>query len=218
MLRNRCDDRNVPGFASEDMQRRDWMHSLLGVASVPERVEPTSPGSNPPFHRQDDNPSESDNPNPDQSGPQEEPELFRGNVRANQLGEGDQLQQPKYAQGGHMLRCPHGLKADERHLHRGEGTNRVPAGVGDIEPGRKAAHEDEHKGVQRDHIGNEDVSSPRCDHIEVEDGGNGAVECRTLLHGTDPGPECEHEEEDSDRLVVVGSGNGTGDIAGYNTH
>ncbi len=139
-------------------------------------------------------------------------------MRANQLGEGDQLQQPKYAQGGHVLRCTHGLKADEWHLHRGESTNRVPAGVGDIEPRRKAAHEDKHEGVQRDHICNEDVSSPRCDHVEVEDGSNGAVERRTMLHGTDPAPEGEHEEEDGDGFVVVGSGDGTGDIAGYNTH
>ena len=117
-----------------------------------------------------------------------------------------------------MLRCTHGLKADERHLHRGESTNRVPAGVGDIEPRRKAAHEDKHEGVERDHICNEDVSSPRRDHVEVEDGSDGAIERRTMLHGTDPAPEGEHEEEDGDGFVVIGSGDGTRDIAGYNTH
>ena len=61
MLGNRRNDRDVPRATSEDIQGRDRIHLLFGVASIPERVEPPGPGSNPPFHRQDDNPDESDN-------------------------------------------------------------------------------------------------------------------------------------------------------------
>ena len=42
-----------------------------------------------------------------------------------------------------------------------------------------------------------------CDHVEVEDGGNGGVENRASHHGTATGPEGGHEENDGDGFAVV---------------
>ena len=72
----------------------------------------------------------------------------------------------------------------------------------DIEARRQKARENEDKGVNGDHVGDEDVSGLDFHHVEAEDGGSGGVERRASRYGTDPGPEGEHEEKGGDGLVV----------------
>ena len=62
-------------------------------------------------------------------------------------------------QGAHMFARADWLEADEGHLHTGKGTNGVPRAVCSIEAMGEAAHEHENKGVEGNHVGNEDVST-----------------------------------------------------------
>ena len=58
-----------------------------------------------------------------------------------------------------MFARAHWLEADERHLHAGQGTDRVPRRVRHIQTAAETAHEDQGQGVEGNHVGNEDVST-----------------------------------------------------------
>ena len=58
--------------------------------------------------------------------------------------------------------------------------------------------------------------TPCGDHVEVEHSSTSAVEHATLLEGLDPEVESEHEEENGDSFVVVGSSNRARDVSGNN--
>lgn len=59
-----------------------------------------------------------------------------------------------------MLAGSHGKEADKGHLHAGESADGVEGAVRDVEAGAEAAHEDEHEGVEGDHVGDEYVATP----------------------------------------------------------
>jgi hypothetical protein len=62
-------------------------------------------------------------------------------------------------------------------------------------------------------VGDEDVTAPSCDHPSVKESSDHAVESATFLKGPDPEVEREHKQEDSNGFVVVGAGNGSGDVS-----
>jgi hypothetical protein len=116
-------------------------------------------------------------------------------------------------EGSHMFTGTNGKEPNERNLHRSKRPNNIPRRIRDINLVAKPAHQDEHKRMQRNHIGDEDVSAPCCDHPSVKEGREHAPECGTLLDGADPEVEGVHEKEDGDGFVVVGAGDGSGDVA-----
>lgn len=60
--------------------------------------------------------------------------------------------------------------------------------------------------------------TPRGDHVEVKDGGNGTEKRATLLECFDPAEKREHEEEDGDSFIVVRPGDGTRYVTGHNAN
>ena len=146
-------------------------------------------------------------------------------VRRRRRVGGDRTRLPRgvswgyWERRGERTQCTHvlagldGLEADEGDLHTGECPNNIPGGVTDVKLVVESAHQSENQGVQRDHVGDEHVSTPSGDHVEVEHAGEHAVERAAVLHGFDPEVEGEHEEEDGDGFVVVGAGDGAGDVA-----
>ncbi len=89
--------------------------------------------------------------------------------------------------------------------------------------------------MQRDHVCDECITTcekasiddqpcqirrltPSCDHVEIENGCESAIQRAALFQGFDPEEEGKHEEEYSDGFVVVGSCDGTGYVPGNNTN
>ena len=62
-------------------------------------------------------------------------------------------------QSSHMLAGADRLEAHEGDLHTGKSSNGVPRGVSNVESVGETTHADKHERVQRDHIGDEDVST-----------------------------------------------------------
>lgn len=58
-----------------------------------------------------------------------------------------------------MFTCADRLETDKGDLHACEGTDRVPGGVCDVEPARVTTHEKENECVERDHVGDEDITT-----------------------------------------------------------
>lgn len=112
-----------------------------------------------------------------------------------------------------MFTRSYGKEPDERYLHRRQRSNHIPRRIRDINLVIKPSHQDEHKRMQRDHVGDKDVTAPGGDHPAVKDGGEHTVESGTLLDGADPEVECVHEEEDGDGFVVIRASDGSGDVA-----
>ena len=113
-------------------------------------------------------------------------------MRANQLGEGDQLQKPWAAI------CSDALTARKQTTGAcTEARDRLSIHQRrqDIKARRQKACENEDKGVNGDHVGDEDVPGLGCHYVEAEDGGDTAVERRASRYDTDPSPEGEPEEK-----------------------
>ena len=61
----------------------------------------------------------------------------------------------------HVLAGPNGLEAHEGHLHREHQAQDKEGGVGHVDAGGVAAHQQQHKHMQRDQVDDEHVASPR---------------------------------------------------------
>lgn len=106
-----------------------------------------------------------------------------------------------------MFTRRHGLETDKGDLHAGQRANRIPRRVCDVEAATEAAHQDQDQSVQRDHVGDEYISTPGSHHVEIEHSCEGSEEGAAELEGFDPAEEGEHEQENSDGLVIVGTSN-----------
>ncbi|KAH3668312.1 hypothetical protein OGAPHI_002066 [Ogataea philodendri] len=107
---------------------------------------------------------------------------------------------------------------DKRNLHGHQGSQRVPCAVGCVDFVVEPAHQQEDEHVQRNDVGDEDVSTPSTDHVEVEDGGQRAVEHRTCVDGLDPEEERDQQQGDCNCLVIIRSGNRSRDVTWGDSH
>ena len=117
-----------------------------------------------------------------------------------------------------MVTVADGQEADKRNLHACKRAERVPGRVADVQTRAISAHAQEDKDVEREQVGDEDVTTPGRDHVAVEEGSKGAPHDRSLLDTLDPQVEGEDEEEDGNGFVVVTASNGTRDVSGGNAH
>ena len=109
-------------------------------------------------------------------------------------------------------------EADERNLHARQSAQGIPGGIADVEPRAIPAHENQRERVDWEQAGDESVSTPRGNHVAVEEGAHGAPEHGALLQCLDPEEEGKDQEEDGDGLIVVASGHGARDVTGGDTH
>ena len=72
--------------------------------------------------------------------------------------------------------------------------------------------------MERNHTSDEDISTPRGNHVAVEESTKSSPEHGAQLQGLDPEVEGEDKEEDGNGLVIVASGDGTGDVTWGDTH
>ena len=96
------------------------------------------------------------------------------------------------------------LETDEGDLYTRKSPNNVPGGPY-VEAVRELAHEHEDKSVQGYHVGDEHVSAPCCDHVEVKYCSDGREQCTPLLQGFDRAEEREHEGQNGNGFVIVGT-------------
>lgn len=78
---------------------------------------------------------------------------------SDQGDESDNLEKTEDSQGRHVLGCEEGKEADEGNLHRGESTNGVEGGIGDVEPRGVSTHKEEDEDMKGEHVGDERVST-----------------------------------------------------------
>lgn len=192
-------------------------HVDLGVASVPERVETSSPGCDPSREGKDDERNEGHDGDENDKRTKEELKLLARDETADSLDECDELDETEDTQSSHSLGCTNGEELDERDLHGCDCAEHIPARVGDIDAVVVTAHEDKDKDVQGKHVSDEDVSTPGGNHPAIEERSDGTPEGRSGLQRPDPSEESDHEEEDGNSLVIVGSSNRTGDVSGNDT-
>lgn len=190
----------------------------LCVSSVPEGVEATGPGCNDASDCQEDETTERNDENDQDKSTEQGLELLAGKLSANPIHECDQLEETEDTERRHVLRTANGQETNEGNLHTRKRAECIPRSVADVEPGAVASHADQHEGVQRQQVGDEDISTPCGDHVAVEQRGQRAPEHGTLLDSLDPQVEGEDEEEDGDSLVVVATSNRTRDVTGGDTH
>lgn len=117
-----------------------------------------------------------------------------------------------------MVAAPDGKETNKGDLHARERAESVPGGVADVESGAVPSHADQDKGVQRQQVGDEDVASPRRNHVSVEEGSQSTPGDGAQLQTLDPQEEGEDQQEDGNGLVVVTASNGTRDVAGSDAH
>lgn len=117
-----------------------------------------------------------------------------------------------------MLATPNGQETHKRNLHASEGAQRIPRRVANIQPGAIPAHADEHKRMQRQQIGNEHITTPRANHVPIEERTHGAPKHGAILDRLDPQEEGEDEQENSNGLVVVATGHGARNVSGRDAH
>lgn len=117
-----------------------------------------------------------------------------------------------------MLAGLQGQEADEGDVVAGQGTDGVPGCVANVQPGAVTAHDEKGQGVERQQVGDEGISTPGCDHVAVEEGGSSTPEHRAELQCLDPEVEGENENKDGDGLVIVATGDRSGDVTRSNAH
>ena len=117
-----------------------------------------------------------------------------------------------------MLAGFHGEKANKRNLHACKSTESIPSSIAHVETVAKSAHADQNKRMERKNTGNECIATPRSDHVSVKQSTQSTPQHGTELERFDPKVEGEHEEEDGNCLVIVTSGDGSGDVAWSNAH
>lgn len=117
-----------------------------------------------------------------------------------------------------MVTVPNRQETDKRNLHARQSSQGVPCGIANVNTRAVPSHAEQDEHMQRDQVSDEDVSTPSGHHVPVGQSCQGSPHDRSVLHGLDPEEEGEHKKEDSNRLVIIASGDGTGDITGDNSH
>lgn len=117
-----------------------------------------------------------------------------------------------------MLATPDGQESNEGNLHASQRSQGVPSGVADVQPRAETTHADQHKGVQRQQVCNENVSTPCADHVTVEESSQASPHNASDLDGLDPKVEGEDQEENGNGLVVITACDRSRNVTGCNAH
>lgn len=109
-------------------------------------------------------------------------------------------------------------ETDKWNLHSGNCTESIPGGIRNIKSAAVSAHADQDERVERHQTSDEGVTTPRGDHVSVEESAQRTPHDGAQLEGLDPQVEGEDQEEDGNCLVIVRTGDGSRDVAGGNAH
>lgn len=124
----------------------------------------------------------------------------------------------KHTKSSHVVTVADRQETNKGDLHTSKRAQRVPGGVADVETRAVSSHAQQDKDVEREQVGDEDVTTPGRDHVTVEKSSKGTPHDGTLLDTLDPQVEGEDEEEDGNGFVIVTASHGTRDVTGGNAH
>ena len=85
-----------------------------------------------------------------------------------------------------MLTATNGQETDEGNLHARKCAQRIPRSIADVKTRAVPPHADQHECVQRQQVGNEDITTPRRHHVSVEQRRERTPEHRPVLDRLDP--------------------------------
>lgn len=123
-----------------------------------------------------------------------------------------------HTESSHVVTAANGQETNKRNLHARQSPEGIPRRVADIQTRAVAAHADKHKNVQRNQVGNKNISTPCRHHVAVEQGSQRPPHDGSILDCLDPEVEGEDQEEDGDSLIIVTSGDRSRDISRGNSH
>jgi len=129
------------------------------VTGIPKRVESTGPRCDLATLRHEPKCSNSKGNSESEGRSEENGELSRRNKGFDEGDEGDDLKETEHSEGRHVFRGEEGKEADEGNLHRGESTDGVERRVGGVKASVVSTHEEEDEDVEREHVGDESVST-----------------------------------------------------------
>mmetsp|Transcript_10633 Transcript_10633/g.27897 ORF Transcript_10633/g.27897 Transcript_10633/m.27897 type:complete len:439 (+) Transcript_10633:744-2060(+) len=101
----------------------------------------------------------------------EHPRVVRAHLLllADGLAKLQRLEPHEHDEGAQLLQRLERRPPHHRNKHRARGAHRVEQGVGAVQLLGVAAGHDEQRGVERDHVEDEDVAAPCHDHVDVRD-------------------------------------------------
>lgn len=117
-----------------------------------------------------------------------------------------------------MFAASYRKEADKRNLHRGQCTQRIPAIVRDIQSRRIASHTYQRESMERNHIGDEHIATPRRDHVTVKESGQRPPEDGPILDRLNPQIKSKDEQKDRNSFIVVAPGDRSRNVARSYTH
>lgn len=117
-----------------------------------------------------------------------------------------------------MIAVPNRQEPDKWNLHAGESPQSKPCTIADVHARAVSSHANKDEDMQRDEVGDEDISTPRRNHVSIEQRRQRTPHDRTILDCLDPEEEGEHQKENGNGFVVVAASNRTGDITRDNPH
>lgn len=123
-----------------------------------------------------------------------------------------------HTESSHVVTAPDWQETNKGNLHTGKRAEAVPGGVRDVQPRAVPSHTDENECVQREQVGDKDVSAPGGHHVTVKQSSQGSPSHGTQFQTLDPQEEGEDQQEDGNGLVVVTTSHGTGDVTWCNAH
>lgn len=202
VLGDGCNDRNVN----------------LGIASIPQRVETTTPGGN---HACDG--EENETSKPKTKGEQDHRsekllELLAGQVCSDKFSKRNELNQAEDTKGRHVVTVADRQETNEWNLHTAQRSESIPSGIADVEAGAITTHAKQNEDMERNEVSDKDISTPSRNHVSIEQCSQCPPHNRSILDGLDPQEEGEDKQENGNGLIIVTSSHGTGDITGSNSH
>lgn len=117
-----------------------------------------------------------------------------------------------------MVAVPNRQEPDKWNLHAGQSSQGIPRIIADIQARAVPSHTDKDDNMERDKVGDEDISAPSRNHVSVGQRGQCSPHDRAILDRLNPEVEGKDKEEDCNSFIVVAACDRTGNIARDNSH
>lgn len=112
-----------------------------------------------------------------------------------------------------MITASDRQEANEWNLHASKCAQSIPCCIAHVQSWTKSAHADQYESMQGEQIGDENVSTPRADHVSIEQGTESSPHNAALLHSFDPQVEGKHQQKDGNGLIIVAAGYTSADVS-----
>src|SRR4051794_11398269 len=106
-----------------------------------------------------------------------------------------------------MLTATDWQEAHKGDLHACQCAKRKPSCIADVQSRAVSPHADQNEYVQRNQVRDEDIASPRRDHVSIEQSAEATPEGGSQLDSFNPQVEGEYQEENSDSFVIIAASN-----------